>query len=135
MSLIYLLDSNVFSLMVKGRDASIVQRMETLARGEAALSVITVGEYQYGIAHAPVSERTRARAQRLIEFFDVLPLEAPVAEAYGRIRADLRARGTPIGPNDLWLAAHASARGLVLVTRNTREFSRVADLRVEDWSG
>lgn len=129
----YLLDSDVFSLMVKGKDASISRRMQSLSRGEAALSVITVGEFSYGIEHAPVSELTRTRAQRLIEFFGVLPLEVAVAAAYGRIRADLRARGLPIGPNDLWLAAHASAANLVLVSRNTREFSRVTGLTIEDW--
>lgn len=133
MKLKYLLDSDVFSLMVKGRDDALNQRMETLAKGEAALSVITTGEFFYGVAHAPVSALREKRAQRLIDFFGVLPITEEVSAAYGQIRADLRAKGTPIGPNDLWLAAQAKAHGLVMVTRNEREFKRVAGLKVEGW--
>jgi len=126
----YLLDTDVFSLMVKGQDEALNVRMQTLAKGEAVLSVITTGEYFYGIAHAPVSA---LREKRLMDFLGVLPLDAEVSISYGAIRADLRAKGTPIGPNDLWLAAQAKAHGLTLVTRNTREFKRVKGLKVEDW--
>jgi len=129
----YLLDTDVFSLMVKGQDEALNVRMQTLAKGEAVLSVITTGEYFYGVAHAPVSALREKRAQRLMDFFGVLPLDAEVSISYGTIRADLRAKGTPIGPNDLWLAAQAKAHGLTLVTRNTREFKRVKGLKVEDW--
>ncbi len=129
----YLLDTDVFSLMVKGQDEAVNTRMQTLTKGEAVLSVITTGEYFYGIAHAPVSALREKRAQRLMDFFGVLPLDADVSISYGDIRADLRAKGTPIGPNDLWLAAQAKAHGLILVTRNTREFKRVKSLKVEDW--
>lgn len=129
----YLLDTDVFSLMVKGQDEQINARMQTLSKGEALLSVITTGEYFYGVSHAPVSALRERRAQRLIDFFGVLPLGAEVGANYGAIRADLRAKGTPIGPNDLWLAAQANAHELVMVTRNTREFKRVKGLKVEDW--
>lgn len=129
----YLLDTDVFSLMVKGQDETINSRLETLAKGDAVLSVITAGEYFYGVTHAPVSALREKRAKRLIDFFGVLPVEADVGAIYGAIRADLRAKGTPIGPNDLWLAAQAKAHGLVMVTRNTREFKRVKGLKVEDW--
>ncbi|QTN27442.1 type II toxin-antitoxin system VapC family toxin [Rhodoferax sp. AJA081-3] len=129
----YLLDTDVFSLMVKGQDEVINTRLQTLAKGDAVLSVITTGEYFYGVTHAPVSALREKRAKRLIDFFGVLPMEADVGAIYGAIRADLRAKGTPIGPNDLWLAAHAKAHGLTMVTRNTREFKRVKGLKVEDW--
>jgi tRNA(fMet)-specific endonuclease VapC len=129
----YLLDSDVFSHMIKGTDAAINLRMQTLAKGEAILSVITTGEFFYGVAHAPLSALRTKRAQRLIDFLGVLQMDEPVSAVYGQIRADLRAKGTPIGPNDLWLAAQAKAHGLVMVTRNGREFSRVEGLTVEDW--
>jgi len=129
----YLLDTDVFSLMVKGQDEAINTRMQTLTKGEAVLSVITTGEYFYGIAHAPVSALREKRAQRLMDFFGVLPLDADVSISYGDIRADLRKKGTPIGPNALWLAAQAKTHGLIMVTRNTREFKRVKGLKVEDW--
>lgn len=133
MSLLYLLDSDVFSLMVSGRDAAINERMRTLGEGQATLSVVTTGEFFYGVAHQPISELRNQRAQRLIDFFGVLSLDAQVAQTYGAIRAELRAKGTPIGPNDLWLAAQARTLGLVMVTRNGREFKRVKGLKVESW--
>ena len=133
MSLLYLLDSDVFSLMVSGRDAAINERMRTLGEGQATLSVVTTGEFFYGVAHQPISELCNQRAQRLIDFFGVLSLDAQVAQTCGAIRAELRAKGTPIGPNDLWLAAQARTLGLVMVTRNGREFKRVKGLKVESW--
>ena len=133
MKLKYLLDSDVFSLMIKGTDEAISQRMEALAKGEATLSVVTTGEFFYGVAHSPVSALRTKRAQRLIDFFGVLPIDEAVSAIYGQIRADLRAKGTPIGPNDLWLAAQAKAHGLVMVTRNGREFKRVSGLKVDGW--
>lgn len=133
MTLNYLVDTDVFSLMVKGQDVSINTRLQTLAKGEAMLSVITAGEFYYGVARAPVSKLRDQRAQRLLDFFGLLPLDAEVAASYGTVRADLRRAGTPIGPNDLWLAAQALAHGLTMVTRNTREFQRVKGLKVEDW--
>ena len=133
MSLRYLLDSDVFSLMVSGRDEAINQRMAKLTAGQATLSVITTGEFFYGVAHHAISALRNERAQRLIDFLGVMPLDADVAQTYGSIRADLRAKGTPIGPNDLWLAAQAKTHGLIMVTRNGREFKRVKGLKVEGW--
>jgi tRNA(fMet)-specific endonuclease VapC len=134
MKLKYLLDTDVFSLMVKGQDAAINTRLQSLAKGEAVLSVITAGEFYYGVAHAPVSALRDQRAQRLLDFFGLLPLDGEVATRYGTVRAELRRAGTPIGPNDLWLAAQALALGLVMVTRNAREFKRVKGLKVETWA-
>ena len=134
MKLKYLLDTDVFSLMVKGQDAAINTRLQSLAKGEAVLSVITAGEFYYGVAHAPVSALRDQRAQRLLDFFGLLPLDGEVATRYGTVRAELRRAGTPIGPNDLWLAAQALAHGLVMVTRNAREFKRVKGLKVETWA-
>jgi tRNA(fMet)-specific endonuclease VapC len=133
MSLRYLLDSDVFSLMVSGRDEPINQRMGKLTAGQATLSVITTGEFFYGVAHQAISALRNERAQRLIDFLGVMPLDADVAQTYGSIRAVLRAKGTPIGPNDLWLAAQAKTHGLIMVTRNGREFKRVKGLKVEGW--
>jgi tRNA(fMet)-specific endonuclease VapC len=129
----YLLDTDVFSLMVKGRDPAIQERLTNLKAGEAVLSVVTCGEFHYGVAHTPLSAMRDQRAGRLINFFGVMPLDQDAALAYGHIRADLRARGTPIGPNDLWQAALAQAKNLILVTRNIREFERVPRLKLENW--
>lgn len=133
MSLRYLLDSDVFSLMVSGRDEALNQRMTHLTAGQSTLSVITTGEFFDSVAHQAISALRNERAQRLIDFLGVMPLDAEVAQTYGSIRADLRAKGTPIGPNDLWLAAQAKTHGLIMVTRNGRGFKRVKGLKVEGW--
>lgn len=70
----------------------------------------------------------------MLASLDVLALEPPADLAYGLIRAELERRGEPIGPNDLLIAAQCLAGGLTLVTDNTREFARVPDLRIEDWT-
>jgi len=132
-SLRYLLDSDVFSLMVSGRDEALNQRMTHLTAGQSTLSVITTGEFFDSVAHQAISALRNERAQRLIDFLGVMPLDAEVAQTYGSIRADLRAKGTPIGPNDLWLAAQAKTHGLIMVTRNGRGFKRVKGLKVEGW--
>ena len=133
MALRYLIDTDVFSLMVKGQDPAVLAHMQTLERGAATLSVISAGEYFYGVAHAPVSKLRQQRAERLMDFLGVMALDASVANVYGTIRAALRAQGTPIGPNDLWLAAQAQAQRLTLVTRNVGEFRRVKGLKVNTW--
>ena len=89
----YLLDTDVFSFMVKGQDAAINTRLQSLTKGEAVLSVITAGEFYYGVAHAPVSALRDQRAQRLLDFFGLLPLDGEVATRYGTVRAELRRAG------------------------------------------
>jgi tRNA(fMet)-specific endonuclease VapC len=119
--------------MVRGDMPAINERMSHLKPGQAGLSVITLGEFSYGTSHLPISKLRQQRADRLIEFFGIHPLDAATAMAYGKLRAALRKSGQPIGPNDMWLAAHALSLGVTLVTNNTREFQRVKGLKVENW--
>ena len=75
----------------------------------------------------------RARLDRLAELINILPLSISVANSYGSTRSTLEKAGTPIGANDLWIAAHALTEGLILVSNNLREFQRVPGLTVENW--
>ena len=129
----YLLDADTFSQMVKGIHPGIVERMGSLPTDEAALSVITRGEIQYGLELSPIRAAWRKRLDLLLSAFATLGLDAVAALHYAQLRAHLSRRGTPIGPNDLWIAAHARAANLILVTHNTREFSRVPRLKLENW--
>ncbi len=129
----YLIDSDIFTQMVKGLRPEINTRLKTLKSGEGALSVITHAEHLYGVAHASITSERFERAQRLIHFFGVLPITQDVSHHYGTLRAYLRAKGLPIGPNDMWIAAHALSLNCTLVTNNTREFSRVPKLKLENW--
>ena len=129
----YLLDTDTFSEMVKGLNPRILKRMESLETGDAALSVVTRGEIAYGLQASSPKPSVRRRIDRLLEGIDTLPLDIEVAIHYGLRRAHLRRIGTPIGPNDLWIAAHALAAKLTLVSNNTSEFARVPKLKLENW--
>jgi tRNA(fMet)-specific endonuclease VapC len=129
----YLLDTDVFSAIARGRDARLVARARSLGLGQLAVSVVTEAEIRYGQACQPVSEPLAARIDALLDEIRRLPLAPGVVAPYASLRASLRRAATPIGPNDLWIAAHALAEDLTLVTGNEREFSRVPGLRVENW--
>ena len=129
----FLLDADVFSAIARQTSASAEQRLAELESGSVALSVITCAEIAFGLERHPVSSRLVARIQRLQQVLPNLPLLDSVVAHYARARAHLEKRGTPIGPNDLWLAAHALCQDLTVVTGNTREFARVPGLRVENW--
>lgn len=130
----YLLDTDTFSEMVKGLNPKIVKRLDSLQIGDAALSVVTRGEIMFGRKIKSLKPLARQRMDRLLDAIDTLPLTTEVASHYGDLRAHLRNMGTPIGPNDLWIAAHAGALNLILVTNNTREFSRVPKITLENWA-
>ena len=100
---------------------------------ECVMSVVVLGELEWGVSRSVRKDENRATLNRLLSAVGVLELDADTARAYGDIRAQLYSIGKPIGPNDLWIAAHARSVNLPLVTSNTREFSRVPGLAIESW--
>lgn len=131
----FLLDTNICIYIRQRRPPEVLARFEKLKAGEAVLSVVTYGELLYGAAKSQQRELAMARLTELVSFLPVLALPESAAHEYGKIRAVLEAKGEAIGGNDLWIAAHAKASGLVLVTNNEREFKRVAGLKVQNWAG
>ncbi len=130
----FLLDTNICIYIRRKEPEEVLRRFRTLKAGEAALSVITFGELVYG---AEKSAQRTAALELLRELAKVLPvmgLPETAAEAYGTIRAELERKGKMIGNNDLWIAAHAKAAGLTLVTNNSRESRHGRGLRVENWA-
>jgi tRNA(fMet)-specific endonuclease VapC len=130
----FLLDTNICIYIRQKKPEEVLRRFRTLKQGVAALSVISFGELVYG---AEKSAQRAAALELLRELARVLPvlgLPETAAEAYGAIRAELERKGQMIGNNDLWIAAHARAAGLTLVTNNVREFRRVRGLKVENWA-
>jgi tRNA(fMet)-specific endonuclease VapC len=130
----FLLDTNICIYIRRKKPQEVLQRFRGLKQGEAVLSVITFGELVYG---AEKSAQQAAALELLRELAQVLPvmgLPETVADAYGTMRAELERKGQMIGNNDLWIAAHAKAAGLTLVTNNEREFRRVRGLKVENWA-
>jgi tRNA(fMet)-specific endonuclease VapC len=128
--MIYLLDTNAVTALMRGHHA-VRERMRRCDVGDIALSSIVMHEYYYGAFFGSRTEETLSRAEELP--FARLDFTDADARKAGEIRAGLRARGTPIGPYDVVIAGQALARGLVLITNNVAEFSRVEGLRVEDW--
>ena len=134
MTLRYLLDTNICIYIKRERPAAVRARMARQRPGSLGMSVVTWGELQFGASKSQQADAARANLAALTQVIAVLPMSEEVAGHYGDIRAVLERQGTPIGNNDLWIAAHARAEGLTLVTNNTREFSRVSGLKLANWA-
>lgn len=134
MSARYLLDTDICIYIRRERPARVRARMARIPPERLALSVISWGELLLSVHKSGQPEATRRHLAEIYESIAVLPLPPAAAEVYAATRAQLEAAGTPIGPNDLWIAAHAKAEGLILVTNNEREFKRVKGLKVENWA-
>ena len=130
----YLLDTNICIYLIKHKPLRVKEKFSACSVGEIGVSSITVAELWYGVAKS----RHRKANQRALEQF-LLPLfvsefDEGAAEVYGGIRAALERDGRPIGAMDVLIAAHALSMGVILVTNNEREFSRVPELVVENWA-
>ncbi len=129
----YHLDTNACIRVLNGSSPTLVSRLRTHAPAEIALSAIVKAELHYGARHSQrVTENLRL-LDRFFAPFASVHFDERCAERYGAIRADLATSGSPIGPNDLLIAATARAYDATLVSHNLNEFSRVVGLRVEDW--
>ncbi|RJX16893.1 MAG: type II toxin-antitoxin system VapC family toxin [Desulforudis sp.] len=130
----YLLDTNICIYIAKYNPPEVRERFAQHTVDELAMSVITLGELYHGAEKSQSPKKASAAIEQLINVIQVIPMTEPVAQQYGKIRAKLEKAGQTIGNNDLWIASHAKAEGLVLVTNNEREFKRVAGLKVENWA-
>ena len=127
----YLLDTNAMTAWAK-RDAHFIARIQTSVPSDLRISVMTEHELRYGIACNP-NLRLRPVLERMLTMLQKVMVDSDIAANAALVRADLRRQGQPIGPYDLLIAATALTHHLTVVTHNTREFSRVAGLRLEDW--
>jgi tRNA(fMet)-specific endonuclease VapC len=134
METLYLLDSNMVIYFRQKRSDAIMRRFARLRPHEAAISVIAYGELLYGALKSSAPSSAVERLHELVQELRPLPLPESAGETYGRIRADLASRGEMIGNNDLWIAAHALAAELTLVTNNEKEFRRVRGLKIQNWA-
>lgn len=130
----FLLDTNICIYIRRQRPPQVLARFQRLQPGEAVISVITHGELIYGVEKSRLREQTARQLTELIGLLPVLPLPLQAGQSYGAIRAALEVRGETIGNNDLWIAAHAQAARLVLVTNNESEFRRIRGLKIQNWA-
>jgi tRNA(fMet)-specific endonuclease VapC len=129
----YLLDTNICIYFIKKEPASVLRKLEGKKVGEVAISLVTLGELEFGASKSREPDRARAVIEEFLLSIPTYPLGVEVGRTYGEIRARLERKGEPIGANDLWIAAHALTLGVSLVTNNEREFRRVKGLKVENW--
>lgn len=129
---IYLLDTNICIYIIKKKPIEVLHRFSGLSFGDVAVSSITAAELDYGVSKSG-SDRNMATLEKFLAPLEILPFDNESARQYGRLRANLERQGTPIGPLDTLIAAHALALNSVLVTNNVREFSRVPMLKLDNW--
>ncbi len=127
----YMLDANIVSDLIRNPAGRAAQRVRAAAN-EICVSVVVAAELRYGCAEKG-SQRLLRRVEDFLAEAPVLPFDVPADKNYGGLRAGLEAAGRSIGPNDLLIAAHASAVGATIVTANVDEFRRIAGLNAENW--
>jgi tRNA(fMet)-specific endonuclease VapC len=132
LALRYLLDTNIISELVRHPQGVIAMKVAQVGEESVCTSIIVAGELRFGAAKRG-SERLSAQLDAVLFALEILPLEPPADHHYGLLRRHLEQQGTPIGPNDMLIAAHGLALDLTVVTHNVQEFSRVPDLKVESW--
>ncbi|MBK0094534.1 type II toxin-antitoxin system VapC family toxin [Erwinia sp. S63] len=128
----YMLDTNIVIYVIKRRPIEVLERFNANV-GRMVISSITLAELVHGAEKSAFPERNLRTVEDFISRLDVLSYDQRAAFHYGSIRADLEKKGTPIGLNDLHIAAHARSEALTLITNNLREFSRVNGLISENW--
>ena len=128
----FLLDTNILSSLIRDPQGRIAERIKIVGEQSICTSIVVAAELRYGAAKK-ASPRLTEQVEAVLGVIEILPLELPVDEIYGSIRTQLELAGTPVGGNDLLIAAHAITLDLTLVSDNEREFARVAGLRIENW--
>ena len=130
----YLLDTNTCIFLAKN-NATVLEKYIAKKNEGIAISTITVAELEFGVANSTKKIENSNNLTNFLLGFEILDFDNKAAFHYGKICADLRKKGTPIGTMDMLIAAHAKSQNMVLVTNNTREFTRVVGLEIEDWLG
>ncbi|MDR2093808.1 MAG: type II toxin-antitoxin system VapC family toxin [Azoarcus sp.] len=129
----YLLDTNICIYIINRKPAEVFRHFEGLPVGEVGISSITGAELAYGVEKSG-SARNRQALEKFLAPLEIVAFDAEAMNQYGRLRVRLEKQGTPIGPLDMLIAAHAMALGSVLVTNNLREFGRIPGLTLENWA-
>ena len=127
-----MLDTNIVSELSRNPQGRVSERIAEVGPDAICVSIVVAAELRFGCAKKG-SAKLSAQIEAILESMPVLALDLPADEEYGRIRNELESAGTPIGPNDMLIAAHALASGAVIVTANVEEFRRVRRLDVENW--
>ena len=130
----YLLDTNICIYLIRKKPPQVLRKFSTYSVGEVAISSITVAELQFGVQKSQYPSQNQRALEQFLVPLTIVDFDYKAAIAYGGVRATLESQGTPIGPLDTLIAAHALSLNVTLVTNNIREFSRVPDLKLANWA-
>ena len=130
----YMLDTNICIFAMKKQPKELVAKLVSQPAGILCISSVTYGELCCGVEKSQAKAKNRLALQLLLAPFIIAEFDSKAAEEYGKLRAYLEKQGTPIGPLDTQIAAHAKSLSMTIVTNNTREFLRVPGIRIEDWT-
>ena len=129
----YLLDTNIYIYIIKKKPESVLERLRQLPLGEIGISSLTVAELDYDARKSANPEKNLSALHQFLLAFEIFTFGYDASAEYGKIRSSLEKKGTPIGPLDTLIAAHAKSLHYTLVTNNEREFRRIEGLEVENW--
>lgn len=132
--MMYMLDTNICIYAIKHKPIEVLNNLLNHDPDEICVSSITYGELMHGVEKSQFVEKNRVAMSLFLSPFTIIPFDQEAAEEYGKIRAELEMNGTPIGTMDMLIAAHAKSEGYTLVTNNIREFVRVSNLSLENWT-
>jgi tRNA(fMet)-specific endonuclease VapC len=130
----YMLDTDTCSYVMRRSSAVVLKRLQEVRVSDVCISVITKSELLFGVEVSPRRQQDETALNAFLAHVEVLDFPDEAASHYAKIRADLKARGSMIGANDLFIAAHARSLGLTLVTNNTHEFARIQGLMLDNWT-
>ncbi len=130
----YLLDTNICIYIIKKQPNSVIKKFNCFSPGEIGISSITVAKLYYGVAKSREKEKNMLALNNFILDLEQVFFDEKAATIYGELRVALEKKGNIIGPLDMLIAAHAKSLGLVLITNNTKEFSRISGLSINNWA-
>ena len=130
----YMLDTNICIYAIKHKPEKVFQKLQEVEPEDVCVSSVTYAELVHGVEKSTAVEKNRLALSMLLANIEILDFDVDAADCYGKIRADLEKKGTPIGPLDMMIAGHAQSLGYTVVTNNVKEFSRVSNLKIENWA-
>ena len=130
----YMLDTNICIYAIKHKPEKVFQKLQEVEPEDVCVSSVTYAELVHGVEKSVAVEKNRLALSMLLANIEILDFDVDSADCYGKIRADLEKKGTPIGPLDMMIAGHAQSIGYTVVTNNVKEFSRVSNLKIENWA-
>lgn len=130
----YLLDTNICIYIIKKKPEIVLEKFKTFHLGSIGISTITLAELQYGIRKSSNPDKNLMALNQFLIPLEIIDFDYKATIEYGLIRTELEKKGTPIGPLDTLIGAHALSLGLTIVTNNKKEFERIEGLKIENWT-